>query len=646
MKDRFRRSVLGVVIAAVTLAVAGGASGTIGPGLPAPALSLKDTAGKSYDLSASKRRPMTILYFFDADSRPSLEGLLTLNQVARRPKGGGLTVWAITTSAREKASGFARKAGVTFPVLIDEGGKVSDAYLARQVLPSVCVVGPGGKVLDSFQGGGKATEAMLVRVAERSLQRKETALASAIGEEVLKKNPGNAKARAVKGYAALRRKNLKEAESVFAGLAKQGGEAEVLGKEGLATVYAKGKQTGKALALVKEVEGKAPGRGYVNVVKGDILYAQNRKKEAEAEYVKASSRTEGETYQQASRYNQLGRLYSSSDRYGKARELFDKAVEIDPYYIEGTTNKGVALEKEGKWDQALASYRGALSVNPGDAFAAALARRAEEMVALSRDAGRKERMDRLVKELADRFRAQKSEGSKKEDEWSSGPTVLTFVDFQERGGLAERDGFSTVLLTRLSENLNASGRVKIVERALVERVLEELNLGSSKLADPDTALKLGRLFAARLIGTGSLLHLPEGSVLSLRVVDTETSGIVQTAIRTMDPAGSVDEDLFRINREILRMVMEKYPLRGFVARVDGEEVLVNLGAKQGVVKGTRFDVIEEGAGIAYKGKRLAAAPKAVAQVEVLSVEPEFSRAKVTRKDRPLRQDDKIQERAN
>jgi tetratricopeptide (TPR) repeat protein len=646
MKGRKRGSVLGVVIAAGCLAAAGAAFGTIGPGLTAPALFLKDAAGKSYDLSASKRRPMTILYFFDADSRPSLEGLLTLNQVAKGSKAGDLTVWAITTSEKEKASGFARKAGVTFPVLIDEGGKVSEAYRARQVLPSVCVVGPEGKVLDSFQGGGKATEAMLVRVAERSLQRREAALAKAIGEQVLKKNPGNAKARAVKGYAALRQKNLKEAESVFAGLAKQGGEAEVLGKEGLATVYAKGKQPEKALALAKEVEGKAPGRGYVNVVKGDILYAQNRKKEAEAEYVKASSRTEGEPYQQASRYNQLGRLYSSSDRYGKARELFDKAVEIDPYYIEGTTNKGVTLEKEGKWDQALASYRSALAVNPGDAFAAALARRAEEMLALSKDAGRRERMDRLVKELAARFRTQRSEGAKKEDEWSSGPTVLTFVDFQEKGGLSERDGFSTVLLTRLSENLNASGRVKIVERALVERVLDELNLGSSKLADPDTALRLGKLFAARLIGTGSLLHLPEGSVLSMRVIDTETSGIVQTEIRTLDPGGSVDDDLFLINRDVLKMVMEKYPLRGFIAKVNGEEVLLNLGAKQGVVKGTRFDVLEEGAGIVYKGKKLAAAPKAVARMEVLSVEPEFSRAKVTRKDRPLKQDDKVQERAN
>lgn len=646
MRRRCSRLVLAVWIAAGYLAVAGSAFGTIGPGQAAPSLSLKDTAGKSYDLSAAKRASMTILYFFDADSRPSLEGLLTLNQVAKGQRGGGLTVWAITTSAREKTSGFARKAGVTFPVLIDEGGKVSDAYRARQVLPSVCVVGPGGKVLDSFQGGGKATEAMLVRVAERSLQRRDTAMARAIGDEVLKKNPGNAKARAVKGYAALRRKNLKEAETVFAGLSKQGGEAEVLGKEGLATVYARGKQPEKALALAKEVEEKAPGRGYVNVVKGDILYAQNRKGEAEAEYVKASSRTEGEPYQQALRYNQLGRLYSGSDRSAKARELFDKAVEIDPYYIEGTTNKGVTLEKEGKWDQALASYRGALAVNPGDAFAVALARRAEEMVAISRDAGRRERMDRLVKELADRFRAQKSEGARKEDEWSSGPTVLTFVDFQEKGGLSERDGYSTVLLTRLSENLNASGRVKIVERALVERVLEELNLGSSRLADPDTALKLGKLFAARLIVTGSLLHLPEGSVLSLRVVDTETSGIVQTAVRTLDPGGSVDDELFRINRETLKMVMEKYPLRGFVAKVDGEDVILNLGSKQGVVKGTVFDVLEEGEGIAYKGKKLAAAQKAVARMEIVSVEPEFSRAKVSRKDRPLKQDDKVQERAN
>ena len=100
MKARRRMPVLRGVLVAGYLAVAAAASGTIGPGVAAPALSLKDAAGKSYDLSASKRRPMTVLYFFDADSRPSLEGLLTLNEVAKRSKPGDLTVWAITTSAK------------------------------------------------------------------------------------------------------------------------------------------------------------------------------------------------------------------------------------------------------------------------------------------------------------------------------------------------------------------------------------------------------------------------------------------------------------------------------------------------------------------------------------------------------------------
>lgn len=640
------RRAAALLAAGFILGVWGAAFGALGVGEQAPPLSLLDTSGKTHTLAAGKGRPMTILYFFDVDSRPSLEGLLTLNDVAKRTKGGNLAVLAVTASGAGKAAGFARKAALSFPVLLDEGGRVAEAYRARQVLPTVCVVGPDGRILDSFQGGGKATEAMLVRVAERSLQRKETVLAGAIGEEVLRKNPHNVRARAVKGYAALKRKNVKEAEETFAALSRQGKQGEVLGKEGLAAVYAAKKQPDKALAVAREVEQKAPNRGFVNVVKGDILFAQNRAAEAEAEYAKAAARGEGEPYQQAVRYNQLGRFFAKSGRYAKARDLFDKAVEIDPYYIEGTTNKGVALEKEGKWEEALASYRRALAINPGDAFAAALARRAEEMVALAKDAGRKERMDRLVKDLAERFRAQKAEGARRADEWSSGPTALAFVDFQEKGGLAERDGLSAVLITRLSENLNGSGRVKVVERALVERVLEELNLGSSQLADPDTALRLGKLFAARLIATGMLLYTPEGVVLSMRLVDTETSGVVQTAVRALDPAGSLEEEILKLNREMIRTVMEKYPLRGFVARVNGDEVILSLGAKQGVVKGTRFDVIEEGEGIAYKGKKLAAAPKSVARLEVVSVEPEFSRARVARKDRPLRQDDRVEERVN
>ena len=70
----------------------------------APVFSLKDTSGKTYDLSLMKERTLIILYFFDVESRPSQEGLLTLNQLAREHKYSDLTVLAITLSSKDKAT--------------------------------------------------------------------------------------------------------------------------------------------------------------------------------------------------------------------------------------------------------------------------------------------------------------------------------------------------------------------------------------------------------------------------------------------------------------------------------------------------------------------------------------------------------------
>ncbi|MCJ7704756.1 MAG: hypothetical protein MUO28_04365, partial [Desulfobacterales bacterium] len=323
---------------------------------------------------------------------------------------------------------------------------------------------------------------------------------------------------------------------------------------------------------------------------------------------------------------------------------YEQAINIDPYYIEGTTNKGLTYEKEGKWEKALESYRQALGLEKTDPFAVVLAKKAQEMIELQRDAKRKERMDQLIKELAARYRDQKAGAKKGEDTWTSQPMVLSFVDFQEKGGLAERDGFSTVLITQLADHLNASGRVKVVERVLIERLLEELNLGSSELANPETALHLGRVLATKLIGTGSLLYLPQGTLFSLRLIDTETSAIPQVTNKQLGPNVSLEKELFHLNRDILKTVISKYPLRGYLVKVTGDQAILNLGSKQGVVSGTKFDVLEEQEPIKYKGKALQSAPKAIGQVEVVRVEPDLCHVKILNQERPLKADDKIQER--
>jgi hypothetical protein len=265
------------------------------------------------------------------------------------------------------------------------------------------------------------------------------------------------------------------------------------------------------------------------------------------------------------------------------------------------------------------------------------------MLDLQKDTDRSKRIDQLVKDLAARFKSQKS-GSKQEDEWTSRPMVITFLDFEEKGGMVERSGMSAVFSTELTRYLNASGRVKVVERALMDRLLAELNIGSSELADPATALKLGKVFAAKLIVTGSMIHQPQSTAISFRVIDTETSDIPQTTIKQLGQASVFDQELFQFNRDILKTVITKYPLRGFIVKSANNEAVINLGASQGVVPGTTFDVLEETQPIEFKGKTLRSAPKVIGQLEVVRVETDLAYVKPANNQTLLTDEAKIQER--
>ncbi len=625
------------------MAVVSPVYGQVAPGQKAPVFELADISGKRYNLATMESQPMIILYFFDVTSGPSQEGLLALDDLAKRYADADLKVWAITRSVKNKVIEFVSKSHIDYPFLLDTS-KVSDLYQARFVLPTICILGPRLQILDYIQGGGKATEIMLVKLAEKELQRKQVAVAKAISADVIRRNPQNAEAKMVKGYAELKSGNLAAAEKTFNSLSQSKGQGEVLGKEGLVSVYAQKGQTKKALKLAGEVEKKAPDRSHVNAVKADILYAQGKKNQAQTEYQKAVHKKSAAPYQKAPALNKLGRLQASLGNLSQARELYDQAVAIDPYYIEATANSGNTYEKEGKWSKALDAYRQALAINKDDFFTATLAKRAQSMVALQNDVARKKRMDELVQRLAERFRKQQESKPEEEDAWTSRPMILSFVDLQEKGGLSERDGFSSVLMIQLSDQINASGRIQVVERILIEKLLEELNLGSSDLADPNTALKLGKVLAAKIIGTGSLYHLPAGTILSLRLIDTETSALPKVINRQFDPSVSLDTELNHLNREIVTALIQKYPLRGFVVQASQNRIIINLGSKQGVSKDTKFEVLKEQEPIKYKGKLLRSAPKTVAQLEVVQIEPDLCYARVLNQEGTITRDDKVQEK--
>ena len=152
----------------------------------------------------------------------------------------------------------------------------------------------------------------------------------------------------------------------------------------------------------------------------------------------------------------------------------------------------------------------------------------------------------------------------------------------------------------------------------MDKLLAELKLSSSALADRGTALKLGRLLSARLISVGSIASSGNEWQLTVRVIETETSVMVASAAQSMplsQAAGSAAETL---GKELAAKLRRAYPLRARVLGVDARGVTLNVGAAEGASPSQRLQVFREGP----QGLR-----EVAGEVEIVEVEDRRSRAK-------------------
>ena len=608
--------------------------------------SLKDVKGRAYNLSVMKNKPLMIIYFFNVDKPPMVEELMILDGLTKKYKDADLNVWGITRSSKSKVIKFLDRTDIGLPILLDNSN-VSNLYDARKILPNVYIIGPKLKILNHLTGTSKRAQAVLVKLAERILQQNKPEIAGDIGNEVLKNDPQNEEALKVKGDSNLGKGNLKEAEKIAKKLIAKKGSAEIAGKEILAKVYMRQKKTDEALKIIKEVMKRAPNRAWPHILKGDILYDQDKKKEAKAEYLVATKATEAEPYYIAYANNRLGRMELRDGKPKKARKYAEKGERLAPHVIEHTALRGQTYEKEGRLDEAWKAYREAQSIDRKDFFVEALAKRAQEMLNFQKNAELRNQRNQEIKVLADRFRKMKDEKKPEpEDTWTtSNLMTLFFSDFEEEGGMAAREGFSTVLIYSLAKQLNASGRVYVVDRDKMDQFLQELNLGSSALADPKTRRKLGRLWTAKIKGDGKISNSPGSTYLSLRLIDVETSRIRELIDGSIGPGTSMQKEIHRLNREILTSVIKNYPLQAYVVKATGAQVIINIGPDMGVVLGTKFDVVEDQPSIEYRGKILHPKPKKIAQIKVTGLEKDFCFGQIVYADPDVRvkKDDRLKE---
>jgi curli biogenesis system outer membrane secretion channel CsgG len=105
-------------------------------------------------------------------------------------------------------------------------------------------------------------------------------------------------------------------------------------------------------------------------------------------------------------------------------------------------------------------------------------------------------------------------------------TVAVF-DYENLSPLNTADLDLTELLTaKAIETIEDKGRYDVVERQHLERVLEELNLGTSMVADRQNQLKLGEITGARLMVFGSYQVIENQMRLDVRLVDVQSGRVI------------------------------------------------------------------------------------------------------------------------
>jgi len=149
-----------------------------------------------------------------------------------------------------------------------------------------------------------------------------------------------------------------------------------------------------------------------------------------------------------------------------------------------------------------------------------------------------------------------------------GVAVLAFENGGSYGlNKEDYDALQRGMAGMMISELAANAGWRVVERAQVQKLLDEQNLGTSGRVDAQTAAKIGKLVGAKYVVTGSFIDLSGDFRLDVRIVNGETSEIVKTESDHMQR-----EHLFDLIRNVALKLMKDVNLPALAKNVSDQRM--------------------------------------------------------------------------
>ncbi len=173
---------------------------------------------------------------------------------------------------------------------------------------------------------------------------------------------------------------------------------------------------------------------------------------------------------------------------------------------------------------------------------------------------------------------------------------VAIMPFENKG--ASRD-LGEIILDKMITVLVNQERFKVMERAQLDKILQEQSLGSSGVIDATTAAQIGKGIGVDAIIIGSVAATTSGAIsIDARVIDTESAAII---VAEDVYSGSSDaQSVKNAIENLANKIVEELPLvEGYIIRIDGQEVILDIGRTGGLKRGMKCIIYKEGAEIKH-----------------------------------------------
>ena len=526
-----------------------------------------------------------------------------------RQLAGGHSIGIAVREARREAARRHGKTELTWASYVLYGDPTARYVTAASTPAGATAPGIGAAVLDrrrlmTLLGGGAAVAVVA------------GALYFTLG--------GGGKTRLEAAYKHLEGGRLQEAAREFDG-AVSARPAEAY--EGLALVALRQNDPGAAQKFCGEVQKLGATRPGCVLVQGDTVALQGDLPKAAAAYESVVSFAGVPSVPKSIAFGRLGRIAAEQGHTDQAQAAYQKAQQADPGSAEALANMGALLRKQGKYAEAAQLLDKAAALNPGDAMVQTLLKDARDAAGSSQDAEKQKRVDALVEELAGRFkRGEIGRPPAGRDDWTSPPLTISLLGLETRGRMPFREGEYDFMTLKIGQALEGQTRARLVERNVMDKLLAELKLSSSALADQRTALQLGRVLSARLITVGSVAGGPNEWTLTLRVIETETSQVVASIAQSFPVNQTTAQAADVVARDLAAKLRKTFPLRARVTGGGGGEAVLNVGTGEGAAVGQKLLIFRESAG----GQR-----EVIGEAEITEVTDKTARAKLAAGAKPV-----------